>query len=325
MAMDDSWRQDFVDQIGAELINARQMVFPEDKASGCSYFMEVMPGLMVLIVDFVFHKPIEFTKVASSAEFCIAYYDLSDQISLHLVNDSRHKVGYQSKLGLGIVDASLSSTYIPPVGKRMYSFRLLISKKILKKYLQGSIAASMAGKVFDGKKNTIFFYGHIKSPTRIALNKLKERSYDEPSFELLLKGVALKAFGHLIERMSEQGPVVLRQLTEAAAAQVIKTQLFLMEQLLEVFPGIEYLADMAGMSISKYTVIFKKLFNGSPNQFFLNEKMLLAQTLLTSGNFRNINEVAYELGYGKPGHFAKTYKKILGQLPSEVFIAGSFK
>ncbi|SDM59458.1 helix-turn-helix domain-containing protein [Pedobacter antarcticus] len=319
MSMDSEWRADFVDQLGARIINSRQMRLPDDMAEGCSYFMEVMPGLMVLIVDFTFHTSIEFTKLASKGEFCIVYFDLSDNISLHQVNGTRHQVGYQSKLGLGIVDAALRSTYIPAVGERMYSFRLLVSKSLLKTYFQGNMSALMVDRTFDGRKNTMFLYSHIKSSTWLALNQLKDTSYDSPSFELMLKGVTFKVFGHLIEQMKETGPVIVRQITEVDAAQVMKTQAYLMEQLQENFPGVDLLAEMAGMSVSKYSDIFKKLFKFSPKQFFLREKMLLAQVLLGSGDFGNISEVAYEVGFGKPGYFSKLYKNMFNEFPSTAF------
>lgn len=304
MGLDTSWRQDFIDQLGARLVNPRQLLFPSHIALGGSYFMEVMPGLMVLIVDLTFQTDIEFTKIGSKEAFCIAYYDLSDEISIHQVNETEHKVGYRAKLGMAIVDAALKSTYTPPVLERMYSFRLIISKALLKEYYQGDV----------------FLYTHIDSRTRLALLKLKDRSYDDPSFELCLKGAALQAFGYLIQRMNDSGPVELVRVSDAELSQVMRTQDYLMEQLLETFPGIDTLADMAGMSVSRYNKVFKKLFKTSPNAFYLNEKLLLGQAFLKSGRFSSISEVTYELGYGKPGYFAKVYKKAFGLLPAEDFV-----
>ncbi|MES2650866.1 MAG: AraC family transcriptional regulator [Bacteroidota bacterium] len=320
MTMGVGWRQDFIDQLGARLINPRQLIFPDHIAHGGSYFMEVMPGLMVLIVDLTFQTSVEFTKIGSKEAFCIAYYDLSDEISIHQVSGTKHKVGYHAKLGMALVDAALKSTYTPPVSERMYSFRLLISKQLLKKHLHGSIPFQMGEKAFDLKKNNIFFYSHIGSHTRLALLKLKDLSYDDPSFELSLKGTALQAFGYLIQRMHERGPAVLARLSEAETAQVLHTEDYLMGQLLEAFPGVDFLAAMAGMSISRYNKVFKKLFKASPNSFFLNEKLLLGQVLLKSGEFNTISEVAYELSYGKPSYFAKVYKKAFSRLPADDFL-----
>lgn len=320
MSMNKDWQQSFIDKLGAKIINERQMKLPEAIASGSSYFMEIIPGLFVLIADFTFHVNIEFTKVESAGDFCIAYYDISDQISIHKVNNSKHKVGYHSKLGMGIVDDSLQSIYTPPVSERMYSFRLLISKDLLKEHLGSIIPPSLAKKTFASNKNTIFFYGHIESDTRVLLLKLKSRSYDQASFELHLRGVALNAFNSLISRMSEK-KLVIGKLSEINLSVVMKTQLYLMENLLEKFPGVNFLAKMAGLSETKYNKLFNKLFKCSPNTFFLQEKFTLARVLLKSGDFSTICDVAYEIGYNKSGYFSGIYKKKFGRLPNSDFIS----
>lgn len=86
------------------------------------------------------------------------------------------------------------------------------------------------------------------------------------------------------------------------------------------FPGVGVLASMAGMSESKYKKLFSKMMKGSPKSFFLQQKLLLAQNLLKSGNFNSIREVAIEVGYSKPGYFSEAYKKAFGTCPKEAFV-----
>lgn len=321
MGLNAEWKKTFIEQLGAKAINEHQLVLPEDIAEGCSYFTEVMPGLMVLILDFVFHINIEFIRLATQDEFCLVYYDISEEISLHQVNNAKHKVGYNSKLGMAFIDNSLRSSYIPAISQRMYSVRLLISKELIKKHLDPNSTA-LNEKAFNRKKNTIFFYTHIDSRTRLALLKIRERDYTNPSYGLALKGAVLEAFGLLIERLDETGPTVAK-ISENDITLVMQTQEYLMNQLFEAFPGMDFLAEMAGMSVSKYKKIFKKLFKKSPNTFFLQEKFLLARELLRSKKYSAINEIAYELGYNKPGYFSTVYKKNFGVLPSQDFCAGN--
>jgi AraC-like DNA-binding protein len=282
-----------------------QLVLPNDIAKGCSYFMEVMPGLMCLIVDFSLQRSIELTKTVNAEDFYIAYFDLSDEIDTHQIK-GQGKIDYQSKLGIVVIDAKLKSGYAPSL--KMYSFWLSISRPLHQKYLFGNINST----------NSIVFSSHIDSRTRLCLLKLRMKNYDDPSFELSVRGTTLQVLGYLVERINEIGPI-LGKLSELDTAQVIKTQTYMMEQLLGAFPGIDFLAMKAGMSISKYKKLFKRIFKESPNGFFLREKLNLAQVLLKSGNFKSINEVANELGHVKPGYFAAIYKKQFGQLPGEVF------
>ena len=288
----------------------KQISVPHDITQSCSYFMEVMPGLIALVVDFSSQRSVELNKVVNADDFYIAYYDLSDEIDIQKINDT--KVGYHSKLGMVVVDATLKSSYIPSL--KMYSFWLLIAKPLLQKYL-----LSPTDNPKMGHNNTIVFSSHMDSRTRLCILKLRTRNYNDPSFELSLRGTSLQVFAYLVERINESGPV-LGKLSELDTAQIISTQAYLMEQLLGAFPGIDFLAAKAGMSISKYKKLFKRIFKESPNSFFIREKLNLAQELLKSGNFNAINEVGNELGYVKPGYFAAIYKNQFGQLPGEVFV-----
>lgn len=313
MGLHSHWQQDFVAGLGAQWTAGCKLTFPPEIAHGDSYFLEIIPGLTALIADYTFHKSIEFVKAASEADYCIAYYDLSEEISLHHVNGEKYKVGYQSQLGMGVVDGVLESSYTPPIGERMYSFRLLIAKKLLYKHLD------LASPLEDAK-DTICFYDHIDSRTRIALLDLKTRNFGETSFYLTVKGVALTAFGNLVERMAEKEPQP-GLLSEQDAEHVLHTQQYLMEHLRESFMGLEQLSTMAQMSATKYQKLFRKLFGESANNFFLREKLRLAKKLLQSGQYARINEVAYELGYSKPGHFASAYNKLFNVLPKADFLA----
>lgn len=123
---------------------------------------------------------------------------------------------------MGLVDAGLSNTYIPPISERMYSFQLLMSKQLLHKHLGNIVPQSIV------EKNTIYIYSHIDSRTRVLLLKLKDRQYEESFYELFLKGAALQALGSLIERLSQQ-KFVVGKLSEFDVQQVVNSQDYLMQ------------------------------------------------------------------------------------------------
>lgn len=311
------WQQQLVDFFGATLIDNKILVLPESVGQGGSYFLSLMPGISVLLIDVTFNIEVTLTRRATQDDFCIVYYDLSDEISYHIINNEYHKIGYRAKLGLGVVDSAVESTYIPKVGERVYSLRLFVDKKLLQE------ASVLTMKTVDQKQtppksaNTLFHYSHIDSRSKIVLHQLKHRRFSEPAFDLLLRGVAYTLFTYLMESASKLMPQHSK-LAEKDVKGLMLTERYLLEHLTEEFPGIGPLSSMAGMSPSKYKQLFKKIFGDSPNSFFLNEKLLLAQHLLENGKFKTVSEVAYELGYSKPGYFSAGYRKKFGRLPGEV-------
>lgn len=318
-ALSPDWQQVLVDALGAKLINEQQLVLPENIGKGGSFFLEVMPGFSLLLLDVTFYIPISFTRQASKDHFYLAYYDLNDEINSHTVAGTAHQIGYESKLGMGFTDSRIESILTPTVNERYYSLRLFISKQLLMSLMGNNKPQEVIETLFDDTQNTLFFYSHIDSSTRLLLRKLKERSFDEPSFELFAKGTALKILTYLVRRIRNIEPII-EKLSPADTSGILRTSQYLLDSLLLDFPGVAMLATMAGMSESKYRKLFSKIMKSSPNSFFLQEKLRLAQNLLQSGNFNSIRDVALEVGYSKPGYFTEAYKKAFGTLPQDIFI-----
>lgn len=276
------WLQEMANDMGATLIDEKLLILPDHIGKGSSFFLEVAPGFSLLLTDVTYNIPISFTRQEIKDNFYQVYYDLSDELN-------------------------------------NYSLRLFISKQLLMSLMGNNKPQEVIEVLFDDAQNTLFFYSHIDSSTRILLKKLKERSFDDPSFELLAKGNALKILTHLVRRIRNLEPII-QKLSPVDTSGVLSTRQYLLDNLLLDFPGVARLANMAGMSESKYRKLFRKIMKSSPNSFFLQEKMLLAQNLLQSGNFNSIREVALEVGYSKAGYFAGVYKKTFGALPQSIFV-----
>lgn len=298
------WQQEIVDGLGNKLIDDKYLIHDGRAATGYSLFLEVMPGLSIMLMDVVYHIDVAFTREASREPLYLMYFDLNEGFSTRIMEGDGQKVRYSSNLGMGFIDSDSQTTLIPSPGERYYSLRIFASKQLIN---------SMVGEV------TLFFNAHVDSASRLILNELKDRSFHEPSYELLLKGIALRILTNTLKRVRELETSV-HKVSTADAAGVLVTAEYLTSDLLMDFPGLEALAEMAGMSVSKYKILFYKIMKNSPQRFFTKEKLSLAHNLLQNGTFASIKDVALELGYTKPGYFASAYKKAFGSLPSDVFV-----
>ncbi|MDQ8015297.1 MAG: AraC family transcriptional regulator, partial [Flavobacterium nitrogenifigens] len=95
---------------------------------------------------------------------------------------------------------------------------------------------------------------------------------------------------------------------------------YLTNNLYGPFPSLIFLAGMAGMSASKYKSLFKKRFNNTPKNLFIEEKIKLAQKLLKSGEYSTLSEVMYELNYTKLSYFSSKYFELLKRKPTDDFL-----
>ena len=79
---------------------------------------------------------------------------------------------------------------------------------------------------------------------------------------------------------------------------------------------INDMANLLDLSPSRFSHIYTSIFQVSPKQNLLNERMNQAKLLLQSQNY-SIGEVASKVGYDNIYHFSKQFKKVVGMSPSE--------
>ncbi|AUD02646.1 helix-turn-helix transcriptional regulator [Spirosoma pollinicola] len=80
---------------------------------------------------------------------------------------------------------------------------------------------------------------------------------------------------------------------------------------------VREMARMAGMSVSKFKLLFFEIYGESPHQYILDKKLLYARKLLQTGQY-SITQIAYKLGYNHPSGFTRIYKKKFNSPPSEI-------
>ena len=83
-------------------------------------------------------------------------------------------------------------------------------------------------------------------------------------------------------------------------------------------PPIKEMAKMAGMSVSKFKILFYELYGTSPHQHILDKKMIYAQGLLQTGNY-SLTQVAYKVGYHHPSGFIRIYRQKFNHSPTTTY------
>ena len=78
--------------------------------------------------------------------------------------------------------------------------------------------------------------------------------------------------------------------------------------------SLEELAQIASMSASHYSAVFREKVQSAPINFFTFLKIQEACRLLENTQLR-IKEVAYQIGYGDPYHFSRVFANVMGVSP----------
>jgi AraC family transcriptional regulator len=80
--------------------------------------------------------------------------------------------------------------------------------------------------------------------------------------------------------------------------------------------SLDRLAAQAGVSKYHFERLFKSALGVSPSCYNINLRINLARRLLRETK-KNVVEVALEVGYADPGHFAKLFRRETGLSPSD--------
>ncbi|MGE6355938.1 helix-turn-helix domain-containing protein [Flavobacterium sp. NPDC079362] len=314
------WLYDNVKQLGkgAQVIDGKLTVLPE-LAQGGFYFTQVSRGLSVVLLDLTFSKPIRIRRLRSDNDLYIIHYDFSDEINLIHIDGVKHKIGYKANLGLGVIDNAIENIFQPVVGERIFAMRLLVSKDLLSTSIANRNLKNTNKRKIKGDKKTLFFYDHIDSESKVIMHAIKNKSFSDPAFEIYLQGVSLRLLANFIDRYSNLAQM-LHHIPEKEVETLQLTKEYMLNNLLVGFPGVDMLAEMSGMSVTKYKTLFRKMFTTTPNHFFIRQKMILANELLKSENFNELSEVARKLNYTKVSKFSLAYSQQFGRKPADDFL-----
>lgn len=318
-SLSHEWLQDIVIGLETELLDNRVIVIPEKYGIGNIYFIEVMDGVSVIFLDFILNVPVKVNRLKSDNKLYVLQYDLSEEINLLKFDGAEHKIGYSINLGLAVLNNQTSNTFVPAIGKRIFALRILVDKKLLNDSIKHKYERENGERKIKKGDKTLFFFDHIDSKSKLVIHGLKTKSINDESFDYYIKSIAQKLLANFIDRYSCLIPEH-NNIPEIEIEMMIKTKDYLLENLLNDFPSLNFLAEMAGVSVSKYKSLFKKLFIDTPKNFFIREKMYLAESLLKSGRFNTITEILYELNYSKLSYFTSKYFEVHNRRPSDDFV-----
>lgn len=82
-------------------------------------------------------------------------------------------------------------------------------------------------------------------------------------------------------------------------------------------PGMDDMAEVAGLSVSHFKSRFRREAGLPPREFVLREKIRLAREALGKGR-GTVTDIAFELGFSSSQYFATVFKRYTGLTPSQI-------
>jgi AraC family transcriptional regulator len=151
------------------------------------------------------------------------------------------------------------------------------------------------------------------------LNSLMERLHEEllvrEASPLFVEGIGQAVAIHLARKYAELIKAPRSGSPSLPGYKLIQITDWMREHISED-PSLEQLAALAGLSKFHFHRLFKKAVGESPSHHHLNMRMHEAKRLLRETK-QSIVEVALDLGYANPSHFAQIFRRETGLSPSD--------
>jgi AraC family transcriptional regulator len=160
---------------------------------------------------------------------------------------------------------------------------------------------------------------NISAFTDVALNSLMERVHEElmrpHASPLFLQGIAQGIAIHLARNYAETVKEPPSGSPSLPGFKLRQISGWMAEHLAEDI-NLDQLAVQAGVSKFYFTRLFKQAMGVPPSRYLLTLRMDEARRLLRETK-RSVADIALEVGYANPSHFARFFRRETGLAPSD--------
>jgi AraC-like DNA-binding protein len=276
-------------------------------------------GLSVMMSDSVFNQPMFFHQQAAvNQQYFILQFNepLDDGMFQETYNDPH--VYYLHKNTILLTSSLMDSTFVVPEKVRIRAVRIIFGIDFLNRFIGNEIADKFISNYFSIllKKRTAEFIG---AEYRLIMDELIKEKIEHPLRIKFIYNRALllieKLVTSFISKLEKNAQVI--KLKDDEISRLIKVESLLVKDFSGTAPTIAALSKVATMSPTKLKKDFKSMYGLPIYEYFQKNRMVHAKALLMEGRYA-VKEVGMKVGYSNLGHFAASFKKEFGVLPSEM-------
>ena len=309
---DLSWIENFTKQFGGK-IEGNNIIMPEELQTGTRYILDCGDGIIAYYVNVVYNQDFRFIQKNKDNDFVGLYYNLTEGEATVSRESSVYDVG-RWRYNLSVLDGALETDYKVKAGSSTFALCIFIKKEKIKSFVRKyNIPFRDIDLVTDPSRNTIVRFDRMSSDTYHLLNDLRKLEVGGPIFNLNLIGTVHMLISNYLKKMSTRR-IIIQKVNSTDLSSIIASQMFLIEHIADHFPSITQMASRANMSESKFKNLFRKITGLTPNNFFIDNKLLKAKELLETRQL-SITQVSDQLSFTNNSYFASKFKENFGISP----------
>lgn len=264
--------------------------------------------LLILIADFTPKET--FEKVANISEEYI-------EISQFETDSSTFKIGGRKMqpVGKGIycyVNTQKTTYVYCEKGKAVRFTKVILTRKYFDTFFRVHY-----GKDYEQSKSAQEYL--LRNPNLPELNfvfqQIRDCQAEGNTLRLYLESKVLELLSLVMKGMEKEEKHIPVRL-DYKDIRGLKKSVTFMKKDLAAYPSGEELAQIAGMSPTRYQLAFRKHYGTTPYEYLKEMRLNQALFLLKNSDY-GIAVIAAKVGYHNSGHFAKLFKSVYGMGPRD--------
>lgn len=292
---------------------------------GKGYYQKLEEGLWLIISDMEIKKDLSFKL----------YYEPGIEANYHTLNiylSKDTKVVRFPKMNLdlafedhtwGLYKAGTKGLNSHFKGQKSMFLNIYFSKDWVNQNIasNGVLKNKVLEDFFKSSNESLFLPNFLENKKEVyenVIDSFLNRDKNEGIDVLMLKRNTLEIISTFVNIIDDDSIFKTASATsEKDKRKIVKAEYIINNAIFSEFPSIEYLAKEVGISLSKLKTDFKAVYGTTPYQYYSNKQMNYAKKTLSRKDV-SIKEVAYTLGYNNASKFADAFRRVHGQLPSEL-------
>lgn len=299
-----------------------EVIFPESVAHGYSKFFKINDYVSYLVTHYIPNKRIVFNRAPSDkGHISVAYRNFS----FKKINDpfSEHSVIELNKNSLGSIyckNTQLPEMLVIEPGLEIKVILVLLKEGWFQNLLKESQLKEKISSYLMEQNSTLNLRKEFLSPEQ---NKIFEKIFSAKNCFLVEN---LFYDGRILNLLESFLKDIL--IKEDTGCQYIfpsyddvhslqEAEQYIVENLMNPFPGVELLSRISCMSRTKFINLFQKVYGVSSFEFSQKKRLSKAFEYLKSGKY-SVNDTAQMIGYTGVNNFSVAFKKEFDMLPRQL-------
>ncbi|KAF2325785.1 helix-turn-helix domain-containing protein [Flavobacterium daemonense] len=309
---DLDWVDSYAKQFGGK-VTGNSIIVPDEIHTGEKYYLSCGEGIVAFYVDVKYHIDLCLIQKNLKDDFIALFYNLSKSENELTCGGNSDPIGSWS-YNLSLIDSSSDFQFDIRKGSEVFVFCIFIKKEQLLLFSQkNKLYSERIHKILYPAEKNLTEWDRMSNECFRVLDDLRKQKKGDILFDLSMIGTVNILLSDYLSKI-DKNETIRKQFNESDLFNIIQSQRFLIQNLENRFPGIEYLASEVGMSETKFKNFFRKITGYTPYTFFLNNKLFRAKELLETKEL-TVEEISWKLNFSTSSVFSSKFKKQFGILP----------